>query len=97
MHSDDLSKKLINARFKRRETRQMFRGVLSCTDMKTEAKHRYTTQKRLFQLRVQLRVLVLAHERTPLNICRVSRLLKRAFMVFLTDCLSARAPPVVLS
>ncbi len=36
-------KNTINARFKRCETLQMFSGVLSCTNTKTQAKRRYIT------------------------------------------------------
>ncbi len=35
--SDNLSQNTINACFKRRETRRMFGGVLSCSDTKTES------------------------------------------------------------
>ncbi len=41
-----------------------------------------------------LRVLVWEHARTPLNIQRVSRLLNKHLLYFLTDCLSAHAPPL---
>ncbi len=48
VHSDNLSKNTINARFKRHETRWMFSGVLSCTDTKTRSLTRIYNPKAAF-------------------------------------------------
>ncbi len=50
VHSANLSKNTRNTRFKRRETRRIFSGVLSCTDNRTQSSTRRITQKQLLQL-----------------------------------------------
>ncbi len=103
VHSVSLSKNTINTHFKRHETRQRFSGVLSCINTKTRSSagiyHPESSVCFVKQLKesllnclficVELHVLVSVQETTPLNIRRVSRLLKGVFIVFfdwLSEC-----------